>query len=276
MYFKNRARTIGQFSRQFSRYSELTDPILRREKLTESQMRDELFLSKLLGRDIKGLRIAEIGAGTGRWTLLLAEMAPKNFLVIEPSDGIRTIRNQVVMRFPAIDWVLRQEQVADQISFQADLAIAVGVLHHIEDAQFALQTWHGLLAKRGELVLWVYQKQSKVALTTVTVVRGVCKLLPDSLIAVVARSISKVLVVYSGLPKGLATRLPYLEYCQNNFLSKSPEDRELTIFDQLRPQIAEYYSAEEMMQMCLNAGFHHVVTERDGQAGLIVRCKVSV
>ena len=75
MYFKNRARTIGQFSRQFSRYSELTDPILRREKLSESQMRDELFLSKLLGRDIKGLRIAEIGAGTGRWTLLLAEMA---------------------------------------------------------------------------------------------------------------------------------------------------------------------------------------------------------
>lgn len=276
MYFGKQARTIGQFSRQFSRYSDLTDPILRREELSNSRTHDELFLGKLLRRDIKGLHIAEIGAGTGRWTLLLAEMEPKNFLVFEPSDGIRTIRNQVANKFPAVDWDLRQCEVSDQMSYEADLAVAIGVLHHIADAQSALQSWHNLLAKHGELVLWVYQQQSRAILTTVSIIRGVCKLFPDYFISILARLITWLLVAYSKLPKKLATRLAYLEYCQVEFSKKSPRDRELTIFDQLRPQIAKYYSSETMMQMCVDAGFRHVETERDGQAGLIVRCKASL
>lgn len=121
---------------------------------TYSQTRgsDSRIAEKLLEilASSKASTIADIGAGTGSYALVLAEYGYR-VLAIEPSA---TMRNQAIAH-PAIDWI---DGYADHLPLAnqaVDAAIIMLAFHHFKDYRQALCEVHRVVGN-GQIVLFTY------------------------------------------------------------------------------------------------------------------------
>ncbi len=98
----------------------------------------------------KASTIADIGAGTGSYALVLAEYGYR-VLAIEPSA---TMRNQAIAH-PAIEWI---DGCADHLPLPnqvVDAAIIMLAFHHFQDYRQALYEIHRIVGN-GQIVLFTY------------------------------------------------------------------------------------------------------------------------
>ena len=94
--------------------------------------------------------IADIGAGTGSYALVLAERGYRVF-AIEPSA---TMRSQAIAH-PKIEWI---DGYADQLPLpnqSLDAAIIMLAFHHFQDYRHALQEIHRVVGN-GQIILFTY------------------------------------------------------------------------------------------------------------------------
>jgi SAM-dependent methyltransferase len=94
--------------------------------------------------------IADIGAGTGSYALVLAEQGYRVF-AIEPSA---TMRNQAIAH-PAIQWVDGYAENLPLPDQSVDAAIIMLAFHHFRNHRQALQEVHRVIGG-GQLVLFTY------------------------------------------------------------------------------------------------------------------------
>ena len=101
------------------------------------------------------LIIADFGAGTGRWSYFLKDFAAKIY-VVEPAEKAFRVLNSRFGNDSKV--VLLQESVeSNQISEKSlDLAVSLGVLHHITDTQGAIQKVAEKIKPGGTFLGYLY------------------------------------------------------------------------------------------------------------------------
>lgn len=213
------------------------------------------MLEPLISLDkLKDKWIADVGAGTGRYTLLFQQAGACKILSLEPSSAFEILKKNT----SEMDNVQCEQTIAENIpNWGFDFVFCIGVLQFIYEPCSALRAMGRALGPGGRLFLWVYAKENN---------RGYLLLL--SLFRWISGKIS-----YNTLKKlcfilEVPTRpyiflcrylkLPLSEYMINYYSKMDSEKRRLIIFDQLNPRIVKYYTKQELKALLENCGFKNI------------------
>ena len=108
---------------------------------------------ELLSRD--DLIIADFGAGTGRWSYFLKDFATKLYAVEPAEKAIRVLTSR--FRDDSKVVLLHESVESNQIPEKSlDLAVSLGVLHHIADTQGAIQKVAEKIKPGGTFLGYLY------------------------------------------------------------------------------------------------------------------------
>ena len=107
-----------------------------------------------------GKHLVEVGAGTGAFSELLLETAPRTLSLVEPSAMFETLQTNLaqpdsateIRAFPNIFADVAAEIESEQ---SPDSIIYINVLEHIEDDRLELKIIHQTLREKGRIFIFV-------------------------------------------------------------------------------------------------------------------------
>lgn len=242
---KEHPGTIEEFGVQWTEFTENTGYYASTDVL------DSLFGTLLKKEDLKGKRIADVGAGSGRYTRIFHQMKTAHITAIEPSAGFKTLQENTA----DLDNVeLVNVPAADIPKNNFDWVFCIGVLQFIPDAKQALQAMGRALAADGRVLVWVYGRENNgIYLALLAVLRFFSGLMSHKVLDFVAK-----LLVYPASCYGWLCRflpLPMADYLRGYYMKLDHYSRKLVVYDQLNPSMSIYYRRGELEQLFSEAGF---------------------
>ena len=242
-------RTIEEFGEQWGRFEDLG-----------GRFGSSAFLQDLCGPllplgEIAGRRVLEIGSGNGRIVRMLLDAGAAHVTAVEPSAGIEALKRNTRDR---ADRVTCLQTLGESIpEVDAELAFAIGVLHHLEDPGPTLRRVHEVLPPGGRCLVWVYGREGNAAyIALAESLRVLTRRLPDPALAALAHVLNACLAVY--LPLCRILPLPLRRYMREVMAGFDRRERFFLIFDQLNVGYARYYSGAEASDLLAAAGFRNV------------------
>jgi SAM-dependent methyltransferase len=206
--------------------------------------------------DIAGKRCAEIGAGTGRISLMLVEAGAAHVTAIEPSDGYEVMLENTASVRDKISCLKIPGETIPEVGF--DLVLAIGVVHHIPVPKPVLDAAWRSLKDRGRILIWVYSREgNELYLTFVETIRAITRRLPTKVNYALAAMIYGPAVLYAFLCSRFKW-LPLSDYATNVFLRFGAAERKVVILDQLNPEWTHYYRHHEAEQLLADSGFSQI------------------
>ena len=148
----NESRVVRDFGDEWDRFNFLDKDQL--ESLREQFCKYINPLpAKLQNR--KDLVIADFGAGTGRWSYFLRDFAAKIYAVEPAEKAFRVLTSR--FRDDSKVVLLHESVESNQIPEKSlDLAVSLGVLHHIADTQGAIQKVAEKIKPGGTFLGYLY------------------------------------------------------------------------------------------------------------------------
>src|SRR6185503_4101770 len=142
--------------------------------------------------------------------------------------------------------------------------------HHIPDPDPVVRAAYAALRPGGRLAVWLYgQEGNGLYLALLGPLRAVTRRLPHVVLAALTRLIDMPLVAYAALCRVLP--LPLGGYMREVVGRLDPSKRRLTVYDQLNPAYAKYYTREEAESLFTRAWFKDVALHhRHGYSWSIV------
>jgi SAM-dependent methyltransferase len=240
-------RTIQDFGEQWTQYRDNAG------FYGSTELFDDVFGPMLRAADLRGLVICDIGAGTGRFVNIAMAAGAAHVHAVEPSDAFEVLRENTRAHGDRVSY-LRITGAAIPADLQVDLALSIGVLHHVPDPGAVVRAaWHAL-KPGGRIAIWVYGRENNgVYLALLRLLRTATTRLPHPLLAAGVRAIDLPLSGYMTLCRRMP--LPLRGYLVKVLGRMTPEKRRLVIYDQLNPAIAQYYRRQEVERLLLSAGF---------------------
>lgn len=219
--------------------------------------------------DFRNAKVADIGSGTGRIVRMLANAGAARIVAVEPSAAIevlkantRDLTGRVSYRHEA-----GEQFIADEL---LDFIFSLGVLHHIPNPTPVVGRMRAALRPGGHVIVWLYGKEGNgLYLSVVEPLRKITTRLPHRVLLALCRLLDIPTSVYILASRHL--RMPLSDYMNNHLGRLTPEVRRLTIYDQLNPTWAKYYTRNEAIALLESGGFvdvrcHH----RHGYSWLVV------
>jgi ubiquinone/menaquinone biosynthesis C-methylase UbiE len=102
----------------------------------------------------KGITVADIGCGSGRWSRWLAPKV-RNIIAFDPSDAVVYAAEANKAR-RNIHWCKARGEDVPLRSNSIDLILCIGVLHHLEEPERALKEAFRVLRHGGVLYFYIY------------------------------------------------------------------------------------------------------------------------
>ncbi len=232
--------TIDDFGTQWTQYTENTGYYGTSKVIVE-----QLFANLLQPEDIENKHIADVGAGSGRYTTLLHQFKPKKITAIEPSQAFSILQKNTAH----LDNIEYLSVTAEHIpANHYDAIFCIGVLPFIADPEPALIAMGKALSDTGRLFLWVYGvENNRLYLSFVLPLRKLTSRLPHKVLHYLTRILVYPASFYAWLCQYLP--LPIHRYMKNYYYKLNLYSRQLVIYDQLNPKIAHYYRKEEIQQL---------------------------
>jgi SAM-dependent methyltransferase len=205
---------------------------------------------------------ADFGAGSGRWT---ARLLPYFSLIyaLEPSDGaIKVLKNK--FKNETQIRILQETVGANSIPDESiDLAISLGVLHHIPDTGVAIKDVASKIKSGGVFLCYLYYTLENKPLYyrglfwTTSSLRWVISRLPYAM----RRLIAQVIAALIYLPMARIAKLlenmgkntsnfPLHHYADMPFVMLQNDAR-----DRFGTRLEQRFSKKEITEMLVNAGF---------------------
>jgi SAM-dependent methyltransferase len=247
MMASSRERTIADFGEQWNKYS-------KNEGYYAS---DELFadLTRPLvePREFSAARVADIGSGTGRIVRMLAHAGAAHILAVEPSNAFdRLVHNTADLAGQVRCLRGGGEDLPTDQSF--DWVVSFGVLHHIPDPDPVMRRAYEALRPGGHVLVWLYGREgNRMYLAVAEPLRKATIKVPHLALAGLCHILDLPLRAYVHLCRLLP--LPMASYMTGHVARLSPDVRRLTIYDQLNPTYAKYYTHDEARSLLERAGF---------------------
>jgi SAM-dependent methyltransferase len=207
-------------------------------------------------KSLAGKRTADIGSGTGRIVNMLLDAGVSSVCAVEPSDAFLVLQENTRTRRERVTYV---HDVGEKLpeDGQYDLVVSLGVLHHIPDPDPVVRAAFRALRPEGQLLIWLYGREgNELYLAIFGPLRWVTKRLPHRLLLGVCSALNVALDVYIALCRRV--RLPMRDYMLDHLALLDRSVRRLTIYDQINPAYAKYYSREEAEDLLRRAGFSSV------------------
>lgn len=209
--------------------------------------------------DLDGMRVAEIGSGTGRIVKMLLQAGAKEVTAIEPSAAFEVLEHNLS---DDADRVVLLNRAGHEIPREGayDFVVSIGVIHHIPNPDPVIAASLDALRPGGKMVVWLYGREgSGVIVTGIRMLRAVTTRLPHCFVAAIAHMLSLALDLYIYACR-LMPGLPLRDYVKNVLGRFSRSKRYLVIYDQLRPAYAKYYCEAEARALLESNGFVDVQT----------------
>ncbi|NCA70768.1 MAG: class I SAM-dependent methyltransferase [Sphingobacteriia bacterium] len=240
-------RTIADFGDQWVRFTDNSGYYGSPELFAD-------LLSPLLDpADVAGQRVADIGSGSGRIVGMLLAAGAAHVTAIEPSRAFEVLSERFAGESRRVTCHrLAGAEIGTLGPF--DLVVSLGVLHHIPDPAPVVAAAHAALRPGGRCFIWLYGREgNELYLALVRPLRAITTRLPDPVLEGLVRAIDLPLAAYIRLCRVMP--LPMRAYMRDHLGRLDPDKRRLTIFDQLNPAYAKYYTHEEAHDLLANAGF---------------------
>lgn len=261
-------RTVGDFGEQWDHFGGF-DGFYGSVELLQDTLGPLLDASEL-----QGLRTADIGAGTGRTTLMLIEAGAKSVMAVEPSSGVEQLRaNTEHIR----DQVEVIHGPGDVLPAGADLdfIFSYGVIQFIPDPMPTLRAALNALRPGGRACIWVYGREgNELYLMLLKVLRSVSTILPHAALSALCSTLNVFLTAYIGLCRVLP--LPLHKYMRNTLGSYDSAHRKIVIYDQLNPTHVVYHTQDQARALLEDAGFEDVqLYHRHGYSWTVIGSRPS-
>lgn len=259
-----KARTISDFGDQWTTYRENPGVYGDKETLAD-------IFGPLLSLDaIRDARVVDIGSGSGRIVNMLLDSGAAHVTAVEPSEAMSVVKENTADR---IDRVSYLQIPGDQLpsGLRADVAVSIGVIHHIPEPKPVIRAMHDALRPGGKIVIWLYGAEgNRLYLSFALPLRVLTQRMPDKMLWDFSAFLSWFLSGYIGLCKAVPF-LPMSSYMKNVVGKWTPEVRKVTIYDQLNPAYAKYYSRKDSIALLEGQGFTRVqVYHRHGYSWTVV------
>ena len=241
-------KTVADFGRQWTNYTKNTGYYASTEVL------DDLFGPLMDKGCLSGKKIADVGAGTGRFVKMFHELGARHILALEPSSAIEVLKKNTC-HLKNIEYV---QTTADHLpADNFDLVFCIGVLQFIPEPIPALKAMGRALSPEGRLFLWVYgEENNRTYLSLVRPLRLITARLPHPVLAALSSLLLVPADLYSFLCRYID--LPLAEYMRSYFAKLDQYSRKLVIYDQLNPQVTHYYQEEEIRTLLEESGFRDI------------------
>ena len=201
-------RTIADFGEQWTAYPDSGG------FFGSHALFNDFFNPLVVDRDVAGCRVAEIGAGAGRFVNILAQAGAAHIVAVEPSDAFRVLQENTSRFSNRITYL---KTTGDRLPVTGDLdyVFLIGVLHHVPDPDPVVAAAFGALRsgrKAGGLAVWA-RRQHAVSCARRPVAVGDTP--PSASLArpLRARALSAVLVLHDGVPVDPAAARSVYEAC---------------------------------------------------------------
>lgn len=241
------ARTIADFGEQWTAFPDSEGFFGSAELLDD-------FLSPLVTvAEVAGRRVAEIGAGTGRFVSVLASAGAQHITAVEPSSAFQVL-SEKTRRFA--DRITYLNVAGDQLPATGDLdfVFAIGVLHHVPDPDPVVAAAFQALRRGGRFAAWLYGREGNTLyLLLVRSLWWFTRRLPHRGLAWFVRLMYPLFWSYMTMCRVLP--LPLAAYMRRVMLPLTPDKRRVVIYDQLNPAYAKYYTREEALDLFSRNGF---------------------
>jgi SAM-dependent methyltransferase len=213
----------------------------------------DLFGPLLSLEDIKGKAVADIGSGTGRIVNMLIDVGASRVIAVEPSAAMRVLKENTALHADKIEYL---ELAVDQLPSGLDLdyVVSMGVLHHIPHPEAVVREALGALRPGGRGIVWLYGYEGNETYLSVAVpLRKITVLLSHKMLVALSYVLEIALTAYIGLCRIFP--LPMRPYMRGVLAKFTRQVRRLTIYDQLNPAYAKYYTRAEAEALLSDAGF---------------------
>ena len=241
-----RDQTIADFGDQWTRYTD------NQGYYGSAALLRDIVEPLLPLAEIRGMRVADIGSGTGRIVNMLLDAGAEHVVAVEPSSAFDVLCSNVSRP----DAVTLMNVTGDSLPplGDLDLVVSIGVLHHIPDPEPVVAAAFAAMRPGGRMLAWLYgQEGNQAYLAVAKPLRAVTRRLPHPMLAGTVRLMYPVLSTYMALSRH--AELPLRDYL-NNYLGKlSREQRLLVMYDQLNPAYAKYYTGAQARELFEQAGF---------------------
>ncbi|SLM29946.1 putative methyl transferase [Desulfamplus magnetovallimortis] len=240
--------TIEDFGKQWQEYTENTGFYGSLSAL-ESLIEPLLNIS-----DISNSKIADVGAGTGRYALMFHQAGADKIVALEPSDAFSVLQKNT----EEINSIECFKKRADEIPYAGfDYVFCIGVLQFIPDPAPALVAMGRALNNRGRIFLWVYgQENNRLYLSFVLPLRKITTRLPHAALKALTLTLLPIAEIYA--LAGRFLKLPLSEYLSKYFLKVDRYTRRVIIHDQLNPSYVRYYGKNELKALLEKCGFEDI------------------
>ena len=260
---KKDMKTIQDFGEQWQCFTD-NDGYYGSADCLQDIFGDMLSLSK-----VKNTRVADIGSGTGRIVNMLLDAGASFVLALEPSSAFDVLKKTVIDRKGSVELLKLPGNEIPQ-DRNLDFVVSIGVLHHIVAPESVVYSAYNALRPGGKMLVWLYGREgNRLYLFFITPFRMLTKRLPHRLLYRLCVVLNKFLSLYLLLCSIFP--LPMKQYMFNHIKKLDNEQRIMTIYDQLNPAYAKYYSRKEAIKLLSEAGFEKVcIQHRHGYSWTVI------
>lgn len=242
-----RRRTIDDFGEQWVSFTDnqayYGSPELLREILGEALDPDTL----------RGARVGDIGSGTGRVVQMLLAWGAAHVTAIEPSRAFEVLQGNLASAGHRVTCLnIGGEDIPADL--QLDHFVSLGVLHHVPQPGAIVRAAFKALRPGGRMTVWVYGREgNELYLALALPLRRLTVRLPHGALLALSWALYPALWLYASLCRVLP--LPMRDYMTGHILRLTARNGVLTIYDQLNPAYARYYTRQEAMDLLAREGF---------------------
>ena len=245
-----RDRTIQDFGDQWSSFQENRGYYGSTELLQD-------IIGPLMGvATLRGATMADIGSGSGRIVRMLLQAGAAHVTAVEPAaKAFDVLQRNLADATNVTLCNIRGDELPAGLNL--DHVVSFGVLHHIPDPTPVVKACLAALRPGGQFTVWLYGREGNETYLLLTrPLRGITTRLPHTVLVGLCHVLWLNLYVYDRLCRALPKApLPLANYLANHYRRLARDQQILTIYDQLNPACAHYYTREQARSLLTDNGF---------------------
>ena len=206
----------------------------------------------LAPQDWHGKSFLDVGCGMGRNSFWPMTYGACEGCAVDIDERSLEAARRNLARFPAVE-VTRSSAYDLPFADRFDIAFAIGVIHHLEDPQRALQRMARAVKPGGRVLIWVYGREGNRWLVVMLdpLRRALFSRMPIALIHHL--SLYPAAFLWLALKLGLRPS----EYVKLISRFRLAHLRSI-VFDQMLPRIAHYWPRDQVVELMREAGLEDI------------------
>jgi 2-polyprenyl-3-methyl-5-hydroxy-6-metoxy-1,4-benzoquinol methylase len=243
---RDRAGSPDRFGYEWATYSTI---------LPESREQLAQWLGSSGFASLVGTRVLDVGCGMGRNPYWYLTAGAAHVVAVDADDGSLQAARRNLAHFPnaRVERASVYDLHPDRHG-RFDRVTCIGVLHHLERPEEALDRMWGCVEPGGALLLWCYAREgNRLMLPAIQTLRAVGSRAPIG----VSHGLAKVITL-AAWP--FIHAVPWRTAYYRRLRALSFRNVESIVFDQMLPRIARYWSRADMERLAgaLPGGVPHV------------------